>query len=299
MRWSLQLNRVLLGAFVTVATAGGAACHATEKTDTPTVAVSIAPHAWLVGQICGPSARVITLVPSGQSPHSYQPTDQQVSDVMRASLYVRAGVPFERGPWFRAITTSNRLTVVDMRTGVALRELVHHTHDDDHAHPNGLEKDPHIWLDPTLLMQQARTVTTALQARFPQHAVDYAGRLDQLLDRLTKLDAELRERLAPFKDRAVFVFHPAWGYFCDAYGLRQLAVEVEGKEPTDSELTGLQRLARREGIRVVFVQPQITSRSAAAVANTIGGTVAVADPLHEDVIENLQRFSRSVVSSFE
>ena len=287
--------------FIACATTAGVGCAAQEKAeeDAPVLAVSVAPHAWLVRQICGPEARVITLVPAGQSPHSYQPTDQQVSDVMRASLYIRAGVPFERGAWFQAITKSKKLTVVDMRTNLKLRELAHHTHDDGTVHVGGHEMDPHIWLDPTLLIQQARTVNAALKVRYPNHASKHAERLGDLIDRLTKLDEELRKTLAPFKNRAVFVFHPAWGYFCDAYGLRQLAVEAEGKEPTDFELTELQRLARHEGIKVVFVQPQITSRSAEAVAKTIDGHIAVADPLHEDVIKNLQNFTKSIVSSFE
>lgn len=265
-----------------------------------TVAVSVAPQAWLVRQIGGGDVRVVTMVAPGDSPHSYQPTDQQVSEVMRADLYLQAGIPFERGQWFRAIAASGRVTVVDMRAGITQRSLNHHAHHDHEAsRANPHEKDPHIWLDPRLLQQQAQTIAAALQKHDPDHAAGYGTRLADLLARLSKLDQTIRTALAPYQGKPIFVFHPAWGYFCDAYGLRQLAVEIEGKEPTDFELTGLQRLARRESVKVVFVQPQITSRSAKAVAQTIGARVVVADPLSADVIKNLESFTRAVVASFE
>ncbi len=300
MKWISHQHRSLAIAWIGCVAVGAIARNVEAETEQPIVAVSVAPHAWLVRQIAGDDTSIITLVAAGQSPHSYQPTDSQVSEVMRADLYIQAGIPFERGRWFQAIARSKRLTVVDMRSGIALRELRHHDHHDHKtAHASARHMDPHIWLAPTLLQKQARTIAAALQKHDPHHAKDYETRLADLLEKLSKLDQSIREALAPFRDRSIFVFHPAWGYFCDAYALRQQAVEIEGKEPTDFELTGLQRLARQEGIKVVFVQPQITSRSAAAVAQTFGGRVVVADPLAADVIKNLSSFTRAVVGSFE
>jgi zinc transport system substrate-binding protein len=95
-----------------------------------------------------------------------------------------------------------------------------------------------------------------------------------------------------FEDKAggteFFVFHPSWGYFADAYGLKQIPFEIEGKEPGPGEMARLSRYAREKGIKVVFVQPQFSTKSAEAIAREIGGRLIIADPLREDWMKNLR-----------
>lgn len=111
------------------------------------------------------------------------------------------------------------------------------------------------------------------------------------------LDSELTTTLEPIAGSAFFVFHPAWGYFADAYGLEQVAIESEGKEPSEAELTRLARLARQRGIRTVFVQPQISGSAARAVAHAVGAELEVLDPLERDVAANLRRVATRLVAS--
>jgi zinc transport system substrate-binding protein len=264
-----------------------------------TVAVSIAPQAWIVGELGGDRVRVVTLVGSGESPHSYQPTDRQVSEVMRCDLYFRIGIPLEEGIWFRAIEKADRIAIVDLRDGIKLRDMHAHCTHGHHHHQHASGQDPHIWLSPTLLKTQARTVAKALSKADPANDDHYQANLERLLAKLDALDQDIRTLLGPHAGKAFFVFHPAWGYFCDEYGLRQVAVEIDGKEPTDSELTELQRQARREGARVVFVQPQITGRAAKAVADSISGRIEIADPLERDVAANLEEMARTIAGSYE
>ena len=273
-----------------------------------TVAVSIAPQAWLVEQLAGADANIITLVRPGESPATYQPSDAQISAVMKASLYFRIGVPFESGPWFEAIRTSQRCKVIDTRRDITLRAMDARQPEhedagpgapedagDDDEHARGL--DPHIWLSPPLLKIQARTMTEALSELAPAHAAEFQGRLAQLERKLDDLDGTLRRRLQPLRGRAFLVFHPAWGYFAEEYGLRQVAIEIEGKEPADHELTTLQALAREEGIAVVFVQPQISGAAAEAIAGAIGGRLETLDPLAADVEENLLGAAEALLDS--
>ncbi len=293
--WKVAAWAGLIGLMALVVRPGDAA-----NPRTPTVAVSILPQAWLVGEIGGEHVRTLTLVGPGESPHSYQPSDRQVSEVMRADIFFQIGIPLESGRWFQAIAGSNRVSIVDLRQGIELRDMNAHSHHDHEQHePDPFGKDPHIWLSPKLLKQQARTVAKALTDTRPARAKTYETRLHAVLEKLDKLDEAIRTLLKPHRGKAVFVFHPAWGYFCDEYGLRQIAVEIEGKAPTDHELTELHRLARKERARVVFVQPQITGRAAQAIADTIDGRVEVADPLAEDVAENLMRLARAIAASYE
>lgn len=258
------------------------------------VAVSVLPHAWLVEEVGGDGVEVLTLVTPGQSPETYQPSDAQVSRVLRAGVLFRAGVPMEQGSWFQALTASGRVKVVDLRQGVPLRRMA--AHGGVEAHTAGGE-DPHIWLSPRLLMIQARTVAATLAELDPAHRRRYEANRDRLEAELAELDRLLREELRSLAGTAFFVFHPAWGYFADEYGLTQVAIESEGKEPADQELTRLQRRARELGIRVIFVQPQIPGKSAQAVARAVGARLERLDPLARDVPANLRAAARRLVAA--
>ena len=258
------------------------------------IAVSIPPQAWLVERVGGDELNAVTLLSPGDSPATYQPTDIQISRLMQADVYFRIGVPFENGRWFQAVAASGGPDVVDLREGVPLRAM-EHTHGEepdagrDHATGADESHDPHIWLSPPLLKIQAGTVAETLSRMYPQLAADIETNLSDLLEELDRADEEIRERLSAFRGRAFYVFHPAWGYFADEYGLRQEAIEIEGKEPSDHELTEFQELARRDGIPVIFVQPQIAGESARAVARAIGAGIRILDPLAYDVLSNLRR----------
>jgi zinc transport system substrate-binding protein len=280
--------------------AGGCGSEAPRVGTGPlTVAVSLAPHAGLVKRIGGDLVEVITVIAPGESPHTYQPTDYQVSQVLNASCYLRAGVPFENGPWFQALSAAQRVPIVDVREGIELVSRGSPAGDESHG-PGCCDHhghDPHIWLSPQLLKRQARTIAETLTDLAPQHAEVFAEGLAEVQAELDELHRVLEQKLQPLRGRAFFVFHPAWGYFADDYGLRQIAVEVDGKEPTDHQLTELQQIARREQPKMIFVQPQIAGGSATAMAEVTGVTVEVVDPLAENVTAELARFADLLVQS--
>ncbi len=262
------------------------------------VAVTVAPQAWLVEQIGGDRVRVTTLVAPGESPATFLPSDRQVSGLMRSAVYLRIGVPGERGPWFDALRRSGRVEIVDLREGVELLALPRHHHDTERAEGHDRAgTDPHVWLSPSRLRLMARAVAENLERLDGNSGDHYRRNLAAFEERLDRLDSELREKLAPFDGRAFMVFHPSWGYLAGDYGLRQLAIELEGKEPSDAEITELMRIARREKLSVIFLQPQIRGRSAEIVARAIGGRVVVLDPLAADVIANLRRATGQIADA--
>ena len=243
------------------------------------VAVAVEPLAWLVGQIGGEEVAVSSVVPAGTSPETFQPDDAQVSRLLRSRAYFRVGIPFENGDWLREIASSGRLEVVDLRRDLPAAD------------------DPHVWLSPRLLAVQARIVAATLERVDPDHAATFAARRARLEDELAALDDELRRTLAPLAGLPFFVYHPSWGRFADAYGLRQVAIEVEGKEPDDHHLTEIQLALRESGAKALFVQPQVQARSASAVAAATGVRLETADPLAHDVPANLRRFAALLVAA--
>jgi len=163
-------------------------------------------------------------------------------------------------------------------------------HEKDHHEHAGL--DPHIWLSPPLVKIQARAILAALQEADPAHRSVYEANFKAFSERIDQLDADLKETLAGKAGLQFMVFHPSWGYFAHAYGLKQVPIEIEGKDPKPAQLKELIEHAREIGIRVIFVQPQFSARSAKLVAREIGGQVVYADPLAPDWLDNLREVAK-------
>lgn len=272
-----------------------------------TIAVSIPPQAYLVERIGGSSVRVITLLRPGQTPETYQPTDAQVGKLAKAAVYFRLGVPFERGKWLRMVRAAGTgLRVVDMHEGVSFRSMrtgSRHTSHSPQASGAGTRDshrespDPHIWLSPRRLKIQARTVARTLIQVNPHRRTHYEANLRGLLADLDRLDEEFRTLTDPLRGRRFYVYHPAWGYFADDYGLEQVALEAEGKPHGDRALTGLLRQARRDGVQVVFASPQAPVRAVQTLARALGARVETLDPLAGDLPANLRRTARRIAEA--
>ncbi len=265
--------------------------------------VSILPLKQLAERVGGERVSVDVLVTPGQSPHTYSPAPKQMARLAGSDLLFRIGVSFENSLMPKIESTMKQLQVIDLRQGITLRDISdsleeleldphqHHDHDHDHGDEG---KDPHVWLSPL----NAKTIATTMAASFtrldPKGEEFYQKNLQELLAELDALHTRLTEVLAPVRGQAILVFHPAFGYFTDAYGLKQLSVETGGKEPSARQLARLIQLAGERGIRVVFVQPQFSSRSANAIASSIDGAIVRLDPLAENYLENLEQMAEQL-----
>ena len=254
------------------------------------VSVSIPPLQYFVERIAGPRVQVEALVKPGQDPHTYDPTPRQVAALARSRLFFLAGFPFEHALVPRLESTMPDLAIVDTREGIALLEE-HEQGEEAHAEEEG---DPHVWMSPPLARRQAQTIRDALIRADPAGEPAYRAGFDRLAAELDQVHAELSAALAPLRGRELLVYHPAFGYFAAEYGLKQVAVETGGREPTAQRLARLIELARERGIRVVFVQPQFSQAGARAVAEAIGGAVVPLDDLPSDYLANLRDLGRKI-----
>jgi zinc transport system substrate-binding protein len=273
------------------------------------VVVSILPQATFVRTIGKDLVSVEVMVQPGASPATYEPKPKQMAGLTHAQIYFAVGAPFEAAWLDRFAAANPALRVVHTEAGIEkIPMAVHHHHEeteeghgheDEHGHGHAEEHghddaedhgilDPHVWLAPALVKVQAQNMAAALAEAAPQHGEAFEANLQAFLQECDALDAEIRSILADSGERNRFmVFHPAWGYFAQAYNLTQVPIETEGKEPSPAELHKLIEHARHEGIEVVFVQPQFSEKSAATIAQAIGGRVVKLDPLAPDWRENL------------
>ncbi len=256
------------------------------------VFASVAPQRYFLERIGGEHVRVSVLVRPGHSPITYEPTPKQMIALGVADLYVRIGVPFEDA-WMERIAASNpNMLVVDARDGVPLRKMTAHQDAEGKHVTHSGRIDPHFWLSPPLAAKMAAQLLDRLSELDPGHRVVYEKNHRRLAADLAQLDQDIRTLLANLNKRSFMVFHPAWGYFADTYGLQQIAIEVEGKQPGPRSLARLIDSAKAQGVNTVFVDSRISHKHANTVADAIGGRVIIIDPLAEDYVQNLRQVAR-------
>lgn len=272
--------------------------HAAFGSQRLAVFVSIAPQKYFVEKIGGRRVDVRIMVQPGANPATYEPTPKQMAEISGAGLYLAVGVPFER-VWLDKIAAANpAMQLVYTDNGIAKIPMAVHAHEAE-EHPAGESEssqgipDPHIWLAPNLVEIQARHIRDGLAALDPENRRVYEDKYQEFKLELEQLDAELRRMFAGKQGRQFLVFHPAWGYFARAYGLRQMPIESEGKAPKAAALKQIINHARQSQIRAIFVQPQFSAKSAEVIAREIGAEVIVADPLAADWSNNLRQVAAS------
>jgi zinc transport system substrate-binding protein len=213
---------------------------------------------------------VISLIPPGASPHTYEPTPSQVRRVARARLLVLngAGLEFWADKLVRA--AGNRdLHVVTTSQGMPLLD------EGDHG------ANPHVWLDVRLAMVQVEHIRDALIRVDPAHAAVYRQNASAYLNVLQRLDTEIADQVRSWRQRQFVSFHPAWVYFARRYGLQQAGV-VEpspGREPSPGDIAQVVEIARRIHARAIFAEPQFSPKAAQVIARESGARVLFLDPL--------------------
>ena len=185
------------------------------------------------------------------------------------------------------------IPVVTLIGAEAFGERLPHPGDGE-PHDHRGEGDPHLWTSPRRVAAAAEALAAELARLDPEGAPVYRRRLAAFRDEVEALDAEIRRELAGVAGRSFLVYHPAWGHFAREYGLEQLAIEEEGKEPGPRRMVELIREARREGVTVVVAQAGFPARGARVVAEEVGARVVTLDPLARDWPGTLRRLARTL-----
>ncbi|MBN2621418.1 zinc ABC transporter substrate-binding protein [candidate division WOR-3 bacterium] len=279
----------------------GFASVACREDDTPhdrvTVAVSIPPLADLVKKVGGDHVQVITMVPSGASPHTYEPTPAQMALLSEADLYIKVGTPIEfELVWLdKMLAINHTMHVCDASDGIFListRESAR-----DHADDDAI--DPHIWVSVRNAQTMIGNISRALASIDPQHATLYHGNMVEVSIRLDSLDRAIVDMLAQKKQKIFIVYHSAWNYFARDYGLEQKTIEAGGKEPSARTIEHIIETARQFDIHVLFASPQFDRKYAESIARDIDGQVVLVDPLAENYIDTIRTFAAMLARYLE
>jgi len=266
------------------------------------VAVSIDPQRFLVERIGGDTIKVVTIVPAGKNPHSYEPTPSQMKELSRSVVWFSIRIEFEQAIMPKIKSLYPHIRIVDTSTGIKrriMREEELDKHDHDHDHDEVGAEDTHIWMSVRLMKNQADVVYKTLVEINPSQKALYKKNYENLLKELDILDKELSRKLAPYKGKEFFIYHPVLGYFADDYGLRQISIEIKGKEPSPSQLAKVINLARKHKVKIIFVQEGFSKKSAETVAKAIGGKVVEINPLTSDYLNMMRKIGDMLVEGWK
>jgi zinc transport system substrate-binding protein len=245
------------------------------------VAVTIVPEETFVKAVCGDLVEIVTLVPPGSSPENYEPTPIIMEKFEKADLYFSIGVQTEDAYILPNVSSGTKV--------ITLRDEVAKVYP-DRTFEDG-ERDPHIWLSPKRVKVIIESIVREMSVLDPENAGIFRQNADAYLLELDALDSYIRAALEGVSNRTFIVYHPAFGYLADDYGLTMFALEEEGKESTAKHLQEMIDLAKSQNIKAIFYQEEIDSSQSEAFAEELGGKTIKLSPLSGDYINNLKKMA--------
>ncbi len=274
------MKRLIITLFIALAAAG---CGARQAETSNTIYVTIQPLKGLVEAIVGDDFDIRVLVPEGAGPETYEPSAREFVELNGAAMIFCTGlIDFEKSLMSRVQEPDK---VVALHHGI---DLIKGSCSHGHTHAHGV--DPHIWTSPKALMKMAENAHKALLERWTD-SVKYTENHDMLQARLHILDSHVGRRIASSGVKRFIIYHPALTYYARDYGIEQVAIEHDGKEPSAKRLAALVRMAREERIRRILYQSQYPASTVEVLAGDIGGEAVAINPLAEDIIANINNIT--------
>ena len=254
------------------------------------IAVSIVPQETFVKAVGGDLVDVITMIPPGYSPANYQPTPMQIIDFSEADLYLSIGVPAEKANILpKAAELNKNIKIVPLADKVSAVYSHHIISESGHNEENHthIERDPHIWLSPKRVMVMIDVIKDELILLDPDNKSIYEKNAANYIAQLKSVDKEIVEILKGLNQKSFIIYHPAFGYFADDYGLKMVTIEENGKETTVKQIQTVIDFAKKENIKVIFYQEEFDGHQAEIIAKEIGGATVQVAPLSPNYIDNL------------
>ena len=262
-------------------------CTTKSDSDKKTIFVTITPMQSIIEEITAGDFDIEVIVPKGASPETFEPTPKQVTSFSDAELIFSTGlIDFEQSLVQRI---SGDAEVVNLSNGIEL--IAGSCSHGNHQHKHGV--DPHIWTSPRALRTMVTNAHKAIMAHYPD-SVKYTEATGRLLERIDALDTYCATRIKAEGVEAMMIYHPAYTYYARDYGIEQIAIEHDGKEPSLRQTTALIEKAKEHGVKAILRQPQYSEDKVRAIANDAGAEIITTDPLAEDILGEIERVTEII-----
>jgi zinc transport system substrate-binding protein len=292
--------------------------------------VSILPQKTFVEAIGGDKVNVSLMVLPGNSPHTYEPKPSQMKEVSKADIYFTIGVEFEHN-WMPKFADQNKkMEIANVSHGIKRLPMEEHSHEEEYEHGHNEHEhhkhdhnahhdkhghteheheehghdqheyeglDPHVWTAPSNVRIIAKNIYNELLAHDKANESYYKANYEKFLEHINDTDKTIKTILLDVDTGSKFmVFHPAWGYFANDYGLTQLAIEAGGKNPKPKQVMRLIEEAKHEGVKAVFTAPEFSEKVAKQIAKEVGVPVIKVSPLNPKWSQNLQNLAKAIAN---
>lgn len=263
----------------------------TKQSDKPILTVTLEPLRYFTEVISGDNYQIVSMVPKGSNPESYDPTPQQLVNLSKSQAYLRIGyIGFEK-VWMEKLEANNpNMKVFDTSRGINLIHGEGHWHG-KHYHEGGVE--PHIWNSTKNASIIADNIYQALCELDVDHQEYYRHRTDSLKELINRTDKDIHYLLQN-ADSTFLIYHPALSYFARDYGLKQICIEKNGKEPSPDQLKELIETCRKEDVHVIFVQQEFDKRNAQLIADELGVRIVSVNPLSYNWAEEMLTIAKAL-----
>lgn len=285
------MKRIHCWIYLLLAIVGLSACQGKKEGGTRTISVTIEPQRYFAEKIAGDLFQINCVTPAGQSPETYDPTPQQMVQISQSQAYFRIGeIGFEQA-WMKNLQSQNPdMAVFDLSEGMELIKNEEEAHEEGEAHPHHHHGsvDPHIWTSISGARVIAQNTYQAFIKLDPENQEVYRAGYQRLIEEIDSTEAEMKQLLQPLAGTAFIIYHPALTYFAREFGLKQLCIELDGKEPSPAQLKQLLETATQSGAKVVFVQQEFDQKNAELIAQETGCRLVTINPLsynwHDEMI---------------
>lgn len=283
------MKRIHCWIYLLLAIVGLSACQGKKEGGTRTISVTIEPQRYFAEKIAGGLFQINCVTPAGQSPETYDPTPQQMVQISQSQAYFRIGeIGFEQA-WMKNLQSQNPdMAVFDLSEGMELIKNEEEAHEEGEAHHHHGAVDPHIWTSISGAKVIAQNTCQAFIKLDPENQEIYRAGYQRLIEEIDSTEAEMKQLLQPLAGTAFIIYHPTLTYFAREFGLKQLCIELDGKEPSPAQLKQLLETATQSGAKVVFVQQEFDQKNAELIAKETGCRLVKINPLsynwHDEMI---------------
>ena len=300
-----DIRNLFLGSVcLLLAACAGRPSQTNSYEEKPVITVTLEPQRYFTEAIAGDKFKVLSMVPKGSSPETYDPVPQQLVSLGDSKAYFRIGyIGFEQTWMDRMMNNTPHIQVFHTSKGI---DLI--LNNNDHGHGNGHSPhdghihavEPHIWNSTANALIIAGNTYKALSQLDKANDAYYMARYDSLCQRIQHTDSLIRQQLSsPEAAKAFMIYHPALSYFARDYGLHQISIEEGGKEPSPAHLKELIDRCRAENVQVIFVQPEFDKRNAETIAQQTGTKVVPINPLSYDWEEEMLNVAQALAPQAE
>ncbi len=255
------------------------------------VFVSIIPQQFLAERIGGKYVNVHVMVKPGQSPETFEPSPKMMSQYSKSNIYFTIGLPFEQ-VWIERVAALNKDVLIVKTQQVSGDErdplISHHEENEagsaDHHH----SWDPHTWLSPVLFLKQADIIRHQLSLLSPENKLYYSNNYNKLYDEVNIMHQVFFERFKKSEKHNFITFHPAFSYFAREYGLTQISIEIDGKDPSAKQVAQVINRIQDEKVTYILIEKQFNQQIPKTIADQVGARILVLDPLALDYLTNMR-----------